>query len=79
MMGPLQVEKRLLEVGEKILVELRLKSPESLPDLTLTDILPQGGEKTFHFENFQGEEVLVYELGLGEAHLTDTEVRWRYP
>ncbi|MDM7324591.1 MAG: hypothetical protein P3W93_006340 [Thermus sp.] len=78
-MGPLQVEKRLLEVGEKILVELRLKSPESLPDLTLTDILPQGGEKTFHFENFQGEEVLVYELGLGEAHLTDPEVRWRYP
>nr|WP_279231252.1 hypothetical protein [Thermus altitudinis] len=76
-LGPFRVEKRLLEVGGKLLVELRLKSSESLPDLTLTDPLPQGGERAFHFEAFQGEEVLTYELK--EAILTDPEVRWRYP
>ncbi|MFN4074120.1 MAG: hypothetical protein ACK4G4_12010 [Thermus sp.] len=76
-LGPFRVEKRILEVGNTFLVELRLKSQESLPDLTLTDPLPAGGERTFHFEVFQGEEVLVYEVA--EAFLTDPEVRWRYP
>ncbi len=76
-LGPFRVEKRILEVNGKLLVELRLRSDESLPDLTLTDPLPQGGEKAFHFPAFQGEEVLTYELN--EAFLTDPEVRWRYP
>jgi len=76
-MGPLMVEKKLLSVGEKVYVELRLRSGETLPDFTLTDLLPAGGEKTFHFPEFSGEETLVYEVG--EARLTDPEVRWRYP
>lgn len=76
-MGPLTVEKRLVQVGEKVLAELRLKSPEPLPELTLTDPLPEGGERSFYFEAFSGEEVLAYEVS--KAQLTDPQVRWRYP
>lgn len=76
-MGPLTVEKRLVQVGEKVLAELRLKSPEPLPELTLTDPLPEGGERSFYFEAFSGEEVLAYEVP--KAQLTDPQVRWRYP
>ncbi|WP_460414128.1 hypothetical protein [Thermus hydrothermalis] len=76
-MGPLVVEKRLLRMGEKVLVELKLRSGETLPDFTLTDPLPEGGEKAFHYPEFAGEETLVYEVG--QAFLTDPEVRWRYP
>ncbi|GLV47167.1 hypothetical protein TJA_03410 [Thermus sp. LT1-2-5] len=76
-MGPLVVEKRLLRLGEKRMVELRLRSAESLPEFTLTDPLPEGGVKTFSYPEFAGEETLVYEVE--EARLTDPEVRWRYP
>ncbi len=76
-MGPLVVEKRLLRLGDKWLVELRLRSAEPLPEFTLTDPLPQGGAKVFAYPEFQGEETLTYEVG--EAQLTDPEVRWRYP
>lgn len=76
-LGPFSVEKRIVQVGDRLFVELRLKSPEPLPELTLTDPLPDGGAKTFSFAEFKGEEVLVYELE--KAVLTDPEVRWRYP
>ena len=76
-MGPFAVEKRLLEVEGKLMVELRLRSAEELPDFTLTDPLPEGGERVFRYEAFSGEEVLVYEVPL--AVLTDPQVRWRYP
>lgn len=76
-LGPFSVEKRIVQVGDRLFVELRLKSPEPLPELTLTDPLPDGGAKTFSFAEFKGEEVLVYQLE--KAVLTDPEVRWRYP
>ncbi|WP_128415155.1 DUF11 domain-containing protein [Thermus tenuipuniceus] len=76
-MGPFAVEKRLLEVEGKFMVELRLRSAEVLPELTLTDPLPEGGEKVFQYEAFSGEETLVYAVPL--PTLTDPQVRWRYP
>ncbi|KGQ21099.1 DUF11 domain-containing protein [Thermus filiformis] len=75
--GPLLVQKRLVRVGEKLLVEIRLKSSEPLPDFLLKDPLPQGGERSFAYEVFQGEETLSYEVD--QEVLTDPEVRWRYP
>lgn len=76
-MGPLSVEKRVVEVAGKALAELRVRSLEALPELTLRDPLPGGGERVFAFELFQGEEVLAYPLE--RPILTDPEVRWRYP
>ncbi|WP_158539588.1 DUF11 domain-containing protein [Meiothermus sp. QL-1] len=75
--GPLTVEKRLLPLPSGVRVVLVLRTDEPLPDLTLTDPLPDGGSKTFHFELLKGEQTLTYDLPKG--HLTDPEVRWRYP
>ncbi|MCS7058615.1 MAG: hypothetical protein NZL94_07015 [Meiothermus sp.] len=75
--GPLKVHKRLLELPQGVRVVLVLRSDEALSDLTLTDPLPGGGERRFHFEVFQGEQTLTYDLPGG--FLTDPQVRWRYP
>jgi len=75
--GPLRVEKKLLPIPGGVRVVLLLSSSEALPELTLTDPLPGGGERVFRFERFQGRETLTYDLPGG--HLTDPQVRWRYP
>ncbi len=76
--GPLTVHKKLLPLPQGVRVVLELKSLEALPELTLTDPLPQGGERVFYFERFEGQETLTYDLP-GPAFLTDPQVRWRYP
>ncbi|WP_027881835.1 DUF11 domain-containing protein [Meiothermus rufus] len=76
--GPLTVRKKLLPLPQGVRVVLELKSLEALPELTLTDPLPQGGERVFRFERFEGQETLIYDLP-GPAFLTDPQVRWRYP
>ncbi|RIH88746.1 hypothetical protein Mlute_00534 [Meiothermus luteus] len=75
--GPLKVEKKLLPLPGGVRVVLVLRSAETLTDLTLTDPLPEGGERVFRFEQFQGETTLTYDLPGGP--LTDPQVRWRYP
>jgi len=75
--GPLRVEKKLLPIPGGVRVVLVLSSSETLPELTLTDPLPGGDERVFRFERFQGRETLTYDLPRG--HLTDPQVRWRYP
>ncbi len=76
--GPLTVHKKLIPLPQGVRVVLELKSLEALPELTLTDPLPQGGERVFYFERFEGQETLTYDLP-GPAFLTDPQVRWRYP
>jgi uncharacterized repeat protein (TIGR01451 family) len=75
--GPLKVEKKLLPLPSGVRVVLVLRSAETLTDLTLTDPLPEGGERVFRFEQFQGTQTLTYDLPSG--FLTDPQVRWRYP
>ncbi len=75
--GPLKVSKQLLPLPGGIRVVLVLQSAETLHDLTLTDPLPGGGERTFQFAQFQGQETLTYDLPSG--YLTDPQARWRYP
>jgi len=78
-MGPFKVEKKVIPLGERrYRVVLHLSSAEALPDLTLRDPLPDGGEKEFKFEIFEGDKTITYDLE-GEIQLTDPEVRWRYP
>ncbi|WP_245453140.1 hypothetical protein [Meiothermus taiwanensis] len=76
--GPLRLSKKLLPLPEGFRVVLVLESDEPLTDLTLTDPLPGGGERSFHFVQFQGQKTLTYDLE-GTPHLTDPQVRWRYP
>ena len=78
-MGPLRVDKSLVPLGnERYRVVLHLQSSEALPELSLRDPLPGGGEKVFEFATFAGEKTITYELE-GKAAFTDPEVRWRYP
>ena len=78
-MGPFRVDKSVVPLdGNRYRVVLHLQSTEALPELTLRDPLPDGGEKTFEFAVFEGEKTITYELE-GKAVLTDPEVRWRYP
>ena len=78
-MGPLRVDKSLVPLeSERYRIVLHLQSSEALPELTLRDPLPGGGEKVFEFATFAGEKTITYELE-GKAALTDPEVRWRYP
>jgi uncharacterized repeat protein (TIGR01451 family) len=75
--GPLKVTKLLLALPEGMRVVLDLSSSQALPDFTLTDPLPEGGEKQFHFDSFEGQQTLTYDLPRG--YLTDPQARWRYP
>jgi uncharacterized repeat protein (TIGR01451 family) len=75
--GPLKIVKYLLMLPQGIRVVLGVSSSEALPDFTLTDPLPDGGEKQFRFELFEGEQTLTYDLPSG--YLTDPQARWRYP
>lgn len=75
--GPLKVSKKLIPLPNGIRVELVLSSTETLTDLTLSDPLPGGGEKTFQFEQFQGTQTFTYDLSSG--YLTDPQARWKYP
>lgn len=76
--GPLKVAKKLLPLPAGVRVVLSVSSAQPLTDLTLSDPLPGGGEKTFHFSRFQGQETLTYDLPPG-VPLTDPQARWRYP
>jgi len=76
--GPLKVSKKLLPLPEGVRVVLSLSSSAPLNDLTLSDPLPGGGAKLFHFNQFQGEQTLTYDLPAGSP-LTDPQARWRYP
>ena len=75
--GPLRIEKRLIPLPQGFRVVLRLETREPLPELTLTDPLPGGGEKVFSLGTFEGQTELTYEVS--EGFLTDPQVRWRYP
>ena len=79
--GPLRVDKHLIPLGEgRVRVVLHLVSSTPLPELTLRDPLPEGGEKIFDLGTFEGEKTLTYDLEVeGRPVLTDPEVRWRYP
>lgn len=78
--GPLRLSKQLLPLPSGLRVVLVMESDEPLNDLTLTDPLPGGGERTFQFAQFQGRQTLTYDLDASFApHLTDPQVRWRYP
>jgi len=78
-MGPLRVDKRVIPLSkDSYRVVLHIQSSEPLPDLVVIDPLPDGGEKTFSFAEFKGDETITYEL-TGSPVLTDPEVRWRYP
>lgn len=76
--GSLKVSKKLLPLPEGVRVVLSLSSSAPLNDLTLSDPLPGGGAKLFHFDQFQGEQTLTYDLPAGSP-LTDPQARWRYP
>lgn len=76
--GPLRLSKHLLPLPNGYRVMLALESEEPLYDLTLSDPLLEGGERVFRFDRFQGRETLTYDLE-GVPHLTDPQVRWRYP
>ena len=78
-MGPLRIDKRLIPLTENSYrVVLHVQSSEPLPELQITDPLPDGGKKTFNFPEFEGDKTITYEL-TGSPVLTDPEVRWRYP
>ncbi len=78
-MGPLRLEKRVIPLAEgRFRVVLHLQSSELLPELTVRDPIPGGGEKKFSFAEFQGDKTITYELE-GPPAITDPEVRWRYP
>jgi uncharacterized repeat protein (TIGR01451 family) len=77
-MGPLTVEKRVVEAEGATLVVLTLKTAEPLPEFRLTDPVPGGEDFVFEAEVFEGEKTLSYRLPEG-APFTDPEVRWRYP
>jgi uncharacterized repeat protein (TIGR01451 family) len=77
-MGPLTVEKRVLEAEGARLVVLTLKAAEPLPEFCLTDPVPGGEDFVFEAEVLEGEKTLSYRLP-PEAPFTDPEVRWRYP
>ena len=78
-MGPLMLKKRLLPLNEgRYRVVLTLSSEQPIPELTVRDPLPGGGEKRFAFDRFVGTKTITYELS-APAWLTDPEVRWRYP
>ena len=78
-MGPFRVDKELIPLPDgRVRVVLHLVSEKPLPDFTLRDPLPTGGEKVFHFPVFEGEKTITYEFQ-GPPIMTDPEVRWRYP
>ncbi|WP_457630670.1 hypothetical protein [Oceanithermus sp.] len=78
-LGPLRLDKTIVPLDEnRFRVVLHLQSDEALPELTVRDPLPGGGEKTFSYAEFKGDETITYELE-GPPALTDPEVRWRYP
>ncbi len=77
-MGPLTVEKRVLEVGDGVLAVLKLKAEEPLPGFRLLDPVPGGEDFVFEAEVLEGEKTLSYRLPPG-APFTDPQVRWRYP
>lgn len=77
-MGPLTVEKRVVEAEGATLVVLTLKAAEPLPEFRLTDPVPGGEDFVFEAEALEGEKTLSYRLP-PEAPFTDPEVRWRYP
>ena len=76
--GPLKVSKKLLLLPNGVLAVLTVSSAEPLSDLTVSDPLPGGGEKSFRFGRFQGEQTLTYDLP-PNSPLTDPQARWRYP
>jgi uncharacterized repeat protein (TIGR01451 family) len=75
--GPLKISKSLVSLPSGIRVVLHLESSKPLPEFKLSDPLPEGGEKVFEFELFEGQQTLTYDLPRG--HLTDPNARWRYP
>jgi uncharacterized repeat protein (TIGR01451 family) len=75
--GPLKVSKSLMVLPQGIRVVLHIITTQPLPELKLSDPLPDGGEKVFEFNVFEGQQTLTYDLPRG--HLTDPQVRWRYP
>ncbi len=78
-MGPLTLKKRLIPLDEgRYRVVLALSSEQPIPELTVRDPLPGGGEKRFAFDRFVGTRTITYDLN-APAWLTDPEVRWRYP
>ena len=77
-MGPLTVEKRLLETEAGPLAVLALRAEEPLPEFRLLDPVPGGEDFVFEAEVFEGEKTLSHKLPPG-GPFTDPEVRWRYP
>jgi len=80
--GPLRLTKGLIPLpGGGWRVVLGLKTTQPLPEFTLTDPLPGGGERVFSYGLLEGELTLTYDLPAGEGSppLTDPQVRWRYP
>jgi hypothetical protein len=75
--GPLKVSKWLMPLPTGVRVVLHLITSQPLPEFTLSDPLPEGGEKVFEYKLFEGEQTLTYDLPKG--HLTDPNARWRYP
>jgi len=79
LMGPMRLDKQIIPLDDgRFRVVLHLHSSELLPELTVRDPLPGGGEKSFNLPEFEGDKTITYELE-GQPVLTDPEVRWRYP
>lgn len=76
--GPVRVEKSVVVLpdgGQRVL--LWVSSRERLQDFTVTDPLPNGGEKVFSFDSFEGQRTLSYDIASSDPSITEPQVRWR--
>lgn len=76
--GPLRLEKKLIPLPRGVRIVLSLESEQALPDLLISDPIPNEPDRSFSFESFQGETMLSYDLP-ESIPLTDPNARWRYP
>lgn len=77
-LGPLQIDKRHVALPDGVRVVLIVRSDVELPDLRISDPVPDAQPRVFTFPAFVGSETLTYDLP-GDPPLTDPDATWSYP